>query len=155
MKRYRVYSSIFLVVLTLTLMGCSSSKTVIKKTLEPLSESTVASEKPMLDEQMALAKKKIEKEMRIFDVQVHHDALYGTISNIDKGLTDVEIKMAISEIVRDYMDAYFYEKIGEILSETNGNYMNSDVETLFKSTSRASLYALIELYEWSFYKKNR
>jgi len=139
----------------LTVMGCSASKTKIKETLEPKTEATTSIEVPTPENQMTMARRKVEEEMRIFDVGAHHDALYSEISAINKDLSEVEIKKAISEIVMIYMDAYFLEKTREILSEYNEKYTVSDVDTLFNSTSRKSLYALIELYEWSFYEKNR
>lgn len=149
---WRIITILFIV---LTLMGCSASKTVIKKTLETDSEATTGMEVPTPDDQMELAKIKVEEEMRIFDVNEHHDSLYAEISLIDSELSELAIKDAISEIVKVYMDAYFQEKTREILSEFNENYTMSDVETLFESTSRTSLYKLIELYELSFYNKNR
>ena len=149
---WRIITILFIV---LTLMGCSASKTVIKETLETESEATSVMEVSTPEDQMELAKIKVEEEMRIFDVNEHHDSLYAEISLIDSELSESAIKEAISEIVKDYMDAYFHEKTREILSEFNENYTMSDVETLFESTSRTSLYKLIELYELSFYNKNR
>ena len=139
----------------LTLIGCNASKTVIKKPVVASTESETQLEIPTPDDQMALVKRRLNEEMRIFDVGAHHDALYAEISILDKGLTDLEIKAALSKIVKDYMDTYFLDKTGEILSEYNENYTLSDVNTLFESTSRKSLYTLIELYEWSFYTKKR
>ena len=141
--------------IVLTVMGCSASKTKIIETLEPKTEATTNVEVSTPDNQMALARRKVEEEMRIFDVGAHHDALYSEISTINKELSEVEIKKAIAETVMSYMDAYFLEKTREILSEYNENYTESDVDALFNTTSRKSLYALIELYEWSFYEKNR
>ncbi len=149
---WRIITILFIV---LTLMGCSASKTVIKETLKTETEATTSMEVSTPDDLMALARAKVEEEMRIFDVNAHHDSLYAEISSIDSELSEESIKEAISEIVRTYMDAYFLEKTRDILSEFNENYTMSDVETLFDSTSRASLYKLIELYELSFYNKNR
>ncbi len=149
---WRIVTILFIV---LTLMGCSASKTVINETLDTDVEATTVMEVSTPDDQMELAKIKVEEEMRIFDVNAHHDSLYAEISLIDSELSELEIKAAISEIVKVYMDAYFLEKTRAILSEFNENYTMSEVETLFESTSRASLYKLIELYELSFYNKNR
>ena len=156
MSTYKsVWKIIAILFISLTLIGCSASKTLIEETLETKNEATTGMEVSTPEDQMELAKIKVEEEMRIFDVNEHHDSLYAEISLIDSGLSEFEIKEAISEIVKVYMDAYFHEKTREILSEFNENYTMSDVETLFESTSRASLYKLIELYELSFYNKNR
>jgi uncharacterized lipoprotein NlpE involved in copper resistance len=149
---WRIFTILFIV---LTLMGCNASKTVIKETLEVKTEDTSSDEVSTPDDQMALAKKKVEEEMRIFDVNAHHDALYAEIVSLDKALSETELKAAISQIVKDYMDAYFLEKTRKILSEYNEYYTDSEVESLFEGTSRASLYKLIELYELSFHNKNR
>ncbi len=147
--------SVIIVFVTLTLIGCSASKEVIKESYETSTEPITTYETPTPDDQMALVKSQLIEEMRIFDVGAHHDALYSQIKNIEKDLTEDEVKEAISEIVKTYMDSYFLEKTREILSKYNDNYAISDVETLFESTSRSSLYTLIELYEWSFYNKNQ
>lgn len=150
-----IYRSVLIVFVTLTLIGCSTSKEVIMETHETSTEPITIYETPTPDDQMALVKSRLIEEMRIFDVGAHHDALYNQIKNIEKNLSEGEVKEAISEIVTTYMDGYFLEKTHEILSEYNDSYAISDVETLFESTSRTSLYTLIELYEWSFYNKNQ
>jgi len=154
-KGFYICASFIIAFLMLTLIGCSTSNTVIDEPLPSSTEPSTQLKTPTPEDQMALVKSRLDDEMRIFDVQLHHNDLYAEISSIDAGLTEDEIKVTISEIVTGYMDAYFLEKTREILSEYNEDYTLSDVETLFESTSRTSLYELIELYEWSFYKKNR
>ena len=138
----------------LTLMGCGASKTSVTAVSEPTTEEVTTIEVPTPENQMDLAKARIAEEMRVFDVNAHHETLYAEIVNQSGSLSAEEVKAIIPDIVSDYMDQYFRNRVGEILAEYNDSYALSDVETIFESASSTSLYELIALYEWTFYQKN-
>lgn len=139
----------------LTLMGCSSSNVADQASTEETTEPVTSFEVSTPEDQMNLAMGQIADEMRVFDVGDHHDLLFAQIVEQSSGLSEDDTKTVISDVVALYMDAYFKERIGEVLTLYNENYAVSDVETIFSSTSRAALYELIELYEWTFYKNNQ
>lgn len=138
----------------LTLFGCGASDISGTLVTESTTEEETNIEVPTPENQMDLAKVRIAEEMRVFDVNVHHEILYSEIINQSGNLTSEEVKALIPDIVSVYMDGYFRNRVGEILSEYNAQYAQTDVETIFESTSRASLYELIVLYEWTYYQKN-
>jgi len=143
-----------LIFIGLTLFGCSASEKQNVASTEPPTELITKYEVPTPEDQMAIAKNQIADEMRVFDVGEHHETLYAMILESSKGLTEEEARASVTNIVSEYMDDYFLDRIGEVLSMYNEDYAYSDVETIFNSTSRASLYELIELYEWTFYQNN-
>lgn len=138
----------------LTLFGCGASDVSDTVVSETTIEEETNNEVQTPENQMDLAKQRIAEEMRVFDVNVHHDILYTEIINQSGNLSSEEVKAIIPDIVTMYMDGYFRNRVGEILTEYNAQYAQSDVETIFESASRASLYELIVLYEWTFYQKN-
>lgn len=138
--------------IVLTLSACDASTAVNTKNIELSSEETLELEVPTPSEQIELVKAKVVDEMRVFDVNAHHDTLYAEISKLPEGLESEQLKSEISDIVNQYMDEYFHEVIGAILLEYNDKYMASEVETIFDNTSRTALYELIVLYEYTFYE---
>lgn len=143
-----------LVLVSFLSTACSSEQksmdTDIITTEEVTTESYEATPQEKLDEVETL----IEDEMRVFDVNLHHDTLHNKIKSEVIGLEDEEAKLHIATIVTDYMDVYFKERIRELLFMVNESYSVDEVETLFDNTSRASLYELIVLYEWTYYQKS-
>lgn len=140
--------------IVLTLSACDASTAQNNKKIELSSEETLELEVPTPSEQIELVKAKVVDEMRVFDVNAHHDALYAEISKLPEGLEPEQLKSEISDIVNQYMDVYFHEVISAILMEYNDKYMASEVETIFDNTSRTALYQLIVLYEYTFYENN-
>ncbi|WP_459843860.1 hypothetical protein [Fusibacter bizertensis] len=140
--------------IVLTLSACDASTVKNNQKLTMSSDETLELEVPTPPEQIDLVKAKVEEEMRVFDVVAHHEALYREIKNIPESVDSEQIKLEISDIVNQYMDEYFHQIIGNILLEYNDKYMASEVETIFDSTSRAALYELITLYEYTFYENN-
>lgn len=151
-KRILLTASLMLV--SVLLVGCSKESKKIEVELIATTENERYEEEtpPELMDQVLSA---IVSEMRVFDVNAHHDSLQDLIQEAVLDESEDEIKAIINEKVREHMDAYFYNRIGEVLETYNPNYSQSDVETIFNNTSRTALYELIELYEWTFYKNNR
>jgi len=143
-----------LVLVSMLLLGCSKESKKIEVELNPTTE-TVRFEEETPPNLMDQVLSTIVSEMRVFDVNVHHESLQALIQEAVLDKSEDEIKAVISEKVSEHMDAYFYDRIGEVLELYNPNYAQSDVETIFNKTSRTALYELIELYEWTFYKNNR
>ena len=151
MKRVGILSLIAAMVLT----GCGGKSRVISETLEPLSVETTRYEVPTPPDEMDRVLALVREEMRVFDVNLHHEMIYAAFSEQISGLEEEAAKSVIFDTVATQMDAYFYERIREMLSGVNPDYAYEDVETLFNSTSRTSLYELITLYEWTYYQNHR
>lgn len=150
-KRAGILSLIVAMVLT----GCGGKSRVISETLEPLSEETTRYEVPTPPDEMDRVLAQVREEMRVFDVNLHHETIYAAFVDQISGLEEAAAKTVIFDTVATQMDAYFYERIRELLSGVNPDYAYEDVETLFNSTTRTSLYELITLYEWTYYQNHR
>jgi len=150
-KRVGILSLIVAMVLT----GCGGKSRVISETLEPLSEETTHYEVLTPPDEMDRVLALVREEMRVFDVNLHHEAIYAAFSEQISGLDETSAKRVIYDTVVTQMDAYFYERISALLASVNADYAYEDVETLFNSTSRTSLYELITLYEWTYYQNHR
>ena len=148
-------SMLFILCIVLTLSACGASDSKVNPKVEISSEETLELEVPTPTEEMDLVRARVMEEMRVFDVNVHHEAIYSEIENLPESLDSEELKSKINEAVSSYMDEYFKEVIGNILLEYNDKYMAEDVETIFETTSRSALYELIVLYEHTFYENNR
>lgn len=145
---------IYCILISTLFLGCKHESKSIDVDLVLTTEAERFEEETPPD-LMDQALSKVLSEMRVFDVNAHHDVIQDLIQLAVENESEAEIKAIIKEKVREHMDAYFYTRIGEILENYNPNYAQSDVETLFNKTSRTALYELIELYEWTFYKNNK
>lgn len=149
-------SGLFLILILLVssvyLFGCKSLKQQVSNdsTQSETEETVERVDTP--EDTLGIIIKQIDDEMRVFDVGDHHEALIGIIMEKAVTLEAEEIRPMIKETVEIYMDAYFMSRIKEVLRSYNERFTDSDVDMVFKSTSRTALYELIELYEWTFYK---
>ena len=150
-KRAFLLSLISAMILT----GCGGKSRVISETLEPLTEETTRYEVLTPPDDMDRVLAQVREEMRVFDVNLHHETIYEAFVDQIGGLDETAAKAVIYDTVATQMDAYFNERIHALLASVNTDYASEDVETLFNSTSRASLYELITLYEWTFYQNHR
>ncbi len=150
--KIKVLVTVALLFILFSTIGCSRSDRVISKTLdtEETSETQYYEETP--SEEMAIVQQLVKDEMRVFDVEEHHEVLLAEIQKLDRGLSEADLKLAVEDIVKARMDSYFYTRIESILSKYNPYYGPNDVETLFNNTSRTALYDLIVLYEVTFLK---
>lgn len=143
--------------LTLTLFAltaCSDESKLKKVAQEPSTEVVTEVYVPTPQEALDRVSLLITDEMRVFDVNEHHDQLYEIIKKESIGLEEEEIKPLISSVINNYMDDYFKNLIREQLSEYNEQFSSDEVETIFNNTSRTALYELIALYEWTYYQKS-
>ncbi len=143
-----------LVLVTFLSTACSSDQKNVDADILTTEVVTTESYEPTPQEKLDELETLIEDEMRVFDVNLHHETLQKKIKSEVVGLAEEEAKSHIATIVTDYMDVYFKERIRELLFMVNESYSVDEVETLFESTSRASLYELIVLYEWTYYQKS-
>lgn len=151
----RFWMHIIVLLSMLLFMGCQSTSGSQTQKLETTEETTTRYEVPTPEDELAIVLGQIKEEMRIFDVQAHHDSLYDLILTEQKTKgTEIE-KIEIYAIVETYMDDYFRQLTHEILSAHNENYSLDEVDLVFNQTSRTGLYDLITLYEWTYYSKNR
>lgn len=136
-------------------VGCQSTSGSQTQKLETTEESTTRYEVPTPEDELAKVLRLVKEEVRIFDVQAHHESLYDLIlsEQKEKG-TEIE-KSEIYTIVETYMDDYFWQLTHEMLRAYNENYSLDEVDLIFDQTSRTGLYDLITLYEWTYYSKNR
>lgn len=149
-KMIKMCGLILFIVFTLT--GCSPSNNEELETTEVVVEDETREEIPTPSEAIDQVLQQYLEEVRVFDVNVHHDPIY---SEIEKSVTNEEgdeLKALIATKVAEYMDGFFKERIAELLQEHNEQYCLSEVDDLFERVSRESLYELIVLYEVEYYK---
>ena len=135
-----------------TLTGCSPSNSNEIETTETVVEEETREEIPTPSEAIDEVFQQYLEEVRVFDVNVHHEPLYLEIKNAVTNEEGDELKALIATKVTEYMDGFFKERIAELLQEHNENYRLSEVEDIFERVSRESLYELIVLYEVEYYK---
>lgn len=150
--RIRVLLLFILLVSSVSLFGCQSLKNKDSEEKVKTESEEVGEKVDTPEDTLKKIIRQINDEMRVFDVNEHHESLSDIISEKAEGLEEDQVRQLIKETVQSYMDAYFTKRIEEVLVVYNEGYTPSDVETVFKSTSRTALYELIELYEWTFFK---
>lgn len=150
--RIRVLLLFILLVSSVSLFGCQSLKNKDSEEKVKTESEEVGEKVDTPEDTLKKIIRQINDEMRVFDVNEHHESLSDIISEKAEGLEEDQVRQLIKETVQSYMDAYFTKRIEDVLVVYNEGYTPSDVETVFKSTSRTALYELIELYEWTFFK---
>lgn len=150
--RIRVLLLLILLVSSVSLFGCQSLKNKDSEEKVKTESEEVGEKVDTPEDTLKKIIRQINDEMRVFDVNEHHESLSDIISEKAEGLEEDQVRQLIKETVQSYMDAYFTKRIEDVLVVYNEGYTPSDVETVFKSTSRTALYELIELYEWTFFK---
>ena len=143
---------ILILFISLTLMGCNPSNKSELETTELLVEEETREEVPTPEDTFDRVKNQYRNEVRVFDVVEHHEPIYSEILQSVSGETEDALKLLIEEKVRVYMDDFFKERIAELLEIENSHYALSEVDEIFESVSRESLYELIVLYEYEYYK---
>lgn len=149
----RLWMLIVLQLCVLFFAGCQSKSGSQTQIFETTEETTSRYEVPTPENELAIVLGEIKDEMRIFDVQAHHESLYALILSLEKEKGSTIEKSEIYSIVETYMDDYFWQLTHDLLSAYNENYALEEVEIIFEQTSRNGLYDLITLYEWTFYNK--
>ena len=137
----------------LILMGCQSKTGSQTQILETTEETTTRYEVATPENALAIVLEQIKEEMRIFDVEAHHESLNALVLSLEKEKGSRVEKAEIYTIVETYMDTYFWQLTHDLLSAYNENYSLEEVEVIFRQTSRNGLYDLITLYEWTYYNK--
>jgi len=155
-KNVRKTSNIRFVVLWLvlvfTLMGCKTEE--IDMDIEIIIEPPVSVEKePMPEDDRVIVLNELQKEMKIFDVEEHHDGIFRLISEVDfiSG-SDEDMDQIIYPIVAGYMNASLDEKIVEVLDKMDESYTLEDIKWLKENVNTNELYGFITIYEREFYK---
>lgn len=148
----------FLLLMGLLMMGCSlrdleSSPQVLDEAV--LEEEIEIEEVATPEESKARILKIIREEMRIFDVVAHHDALQEAITQQMLNQDRNKLEAIASEVVKAHMDAHLRNRIEILLEMENEYYSINDVEWIFNRVSTRDLYALMTLYEKSFYEKTQ
>lgn len=149
----RLWMLIIVYLCVLFFMGCQSTSESQTHTADTTEAPTTQYEVPTPEDQLAQVLEQIKDEMRIFDVEAHHEVLNDLVLSHEKDKGTAIEKTDIYAIVETYMDDYFWQLTQEILSEYNENYSQEEIEHLFEQTSRKGLYDLITLYEWTYYNK--
>lgn len=152
MIKIKVFMILLLIVSSVSLFGCQSLKNKDSEDKVTTESKEVGEKVDTPEDTLKKIIRQINDEMRVFDVNEHHESLSDIISEKAEGLEEDQVRQLIKETVQSYMDAYFTKRIEDVLVVYNEGYTPSDVETVFKSTSRTALYELIELYEWTFFK---
>lgn len=152
MIKIKVFMILLLIVSSVSLFGCQSLKNKDSEDKVTTESKEVGEKVDTPEDTLKKIIRQINDEMRVFDVNEHHESLSDIISEKAEGLEGDQVRQLIKETVQSYMDAYFTKRIEDVLVVYNEGYTPSDVETVFKSTSRTALYELIELYEWTFFK---
>lgn len=151
MKRLKYVVMFCLMFVLIT--GCGAAEVSQSVKLEPTETETIRVEEPTPEDVLLKVLSRLKDEVRIFDVQAHHESLYDLILSLEKDSGKTIQKSDIYDIVETYMDDYFWHLTQKVLSEYNENYALEDAQIIFEQTSRTGLYDLITLYEWTFYNK--
>ncbi|MBF4693279.1 hypothetical protein [Fusibacter ferrireducens] len=138
-----------IVILVVFLTGCQKETGKVQTvTLEPTVEER--KEEPVTEEQLDAILKKIQADMRVFDVVEYHDDLYEQIkSKVSAGADDDTLNEIINPIVKAYIDDILSDKIKESLGEY---YAQADYDWLVDRIETESLQKLIVAYEREYIK---
>lgn len=141
-----IFSTVILVVL---ITGCHQEPSNVKTvTLEPVIEERV--EEPVTEDQLDAILKKLQADMRVFDVVEYHDELYNQIeSKVSGGEDDDTLNAIVNPIVESYINDVLSNKIKESLGEY---YAQADYDWLYTRVETKSLQKLIVAYEREYIK---
>ncbi len=129
--------------------GCHQEPDKIETvTLEPVVEERV--EEPVTEEQLDAILKKIQADMRVFDVVEYHDEIFAQIeSEVSGGEDDDTLNQIVNPIVENYIDVVLSDKIKESLGE---HYAQADYDWLYDRIDTKPLQKLIVAYEREYIK---
>ena len=150
-KRFNRLAMIILstVILVTLISGCHQEPDKVKTvTLEPVEEERV--EEPVTEEQLDTILKKLQADMRVFDVVEYHDEIFAQIElEVSGGEDDETLNQVVNPIVENYIEGVLSDKIKESLGE---NYAEADYDWLYTRIDTKSLQKLIVAYEREYIK---
>ncbi len=132
------------------LTGCQSKKTTVQTvTLEPVEEEKRI-EEPVTEDELDIILKKLQAEMRVFDVVAYHDEL---LAEIMPKISGGESDETLNEIIKPIVEAYVYNVLSEKIIENLGsNYSQADFDWLYSHVETKSLQTLMVAYEREYIK---
>ncbi|GAU76359.1 hypothetical protein [Fusibacter sp. 3D3] len=137
------------VVLVALITGCGQ-ETVKTKTVTPEEVEETRVEEPVTEEQLDIILKKLQSDMRVFDVVDYHDDIFNQIkSEVSGGEDDDALNAIINPIVENYIQEVLADKIKVSLGE---NYAEADFDWLYTHVEIKSLQKLIVAYEREYIK---
>lgn len=149
-RRGWFYGVIALLVVTLTACTGYSKKSERKvvEVPEKVEHERVVTEEEVKEKLL----KQLSDEVRIYDVVEHQAVFREAIEAQMVGKNMDQLESTVQSIVVEHMDAYWDQRVRELLSQENEWYDESDVEWLLDRISTEDLYELIVLYEATYYK---
>lgn len=149
-RRGWFYGVIALLVVTLTACTGYSKKSERKvvEVPEKVEHERVVTEEEVKEKLL----KQLSDEVRIYDVVEHQAVFREAIEAQMVGKNMDQLESTVQSIVVEHMDAYWDQRVRELLSQENEWYDESDVEWLLERISTEDLYELIVLYEATYYK---
>ena len=141
---------ILCLIMAMLLSGCRQNNTSVKTvTLEPLEEEKRI-EEPVPEDQLDIILKKLQGEMRVFDVLEYHDDL---LAEIKPKVSGGESDETLNEIIKPIVEMYVYDVLSEKIIEALGeNYAQADYDWLYRHVETKSLQTLMVAYEREYIK---
>lgn len=141
-----------MVLLLMVNTACSSNKGQTLRKVETIPEEK-AHERIFTEEDVKeRLLRQLSDEVRIYDVVEHQEAFRTSIDTQMAGKPMDQLESVVKDIVIEHMDAYWEERVRELLAEENEWYEESDVTWILDRISTEDLYDLIVLYEATYYK---
>lgn len=141
---------ILCLIMAMLLSGCSQNNTPVKTvTLEPIEEDKRV-EEPVTEDQLDIILKKLQGEMRVFDVVEYHDDL---LAEIKPKISGGESDETLNEIIKPIVEMYVYDLLSEKIVDALGeNYAQADYDWLYSHVETKSLQTLMVAYEREYIK---
>lgn len=140
---------VWLLILLMILTGCKAdTRKVETKDIEaePIDEKIYV--EPIDEDTFKRAKLLIQKELDIFDFNDEHDILQEMILDVvNTGMSEDEMKVAVSSVVEGHMETVKKKTIEKVLSDNEIPYSTYDVDDLMRVTTNDALVDIVVAFE--------